>query len=207
MNQTLQLVKERVLTLDPKVVEAYLQSHGWEEDARASSPEAGVYHLPGDTEAEVVVPRDRSLVDYALRLGEVLQALAAVEHRTAWEVLEDLLAPAADSSANSPAASPRGASPEPAVAEKFHDLARRWKQETRFCSSRNQMVNHPAYQEIIRLGNAAVPFLIEDLRAEPHYWFPALQAITGDDPVAPEDRGSVRKMAAAWLDWAGARGL
>src|SRR5258708_7968000 len=117
MNQTLQLVKERVRTLDPKDVEAYLQSRGWEADPRASS-------------------------------------------------------------ANGPTASQRGAAPEPAVADRFHDLARRWKQETRFCSSRNQLVNHPAYQEIIRLGKAAVPFLIEDLRAEPHYWFPALQAIT-----------------------------
>jgi hypothetical protein len=109
MKPTLQLPKERVLALDPKDVEAYLLARGWEADPRASSPAAGVYHRPADADAEILVPRDRGFIDYALRLSEVLQAVAAVEHRTAWDVLEDLSARSADSSANGPAASQRGA--------------------------------------------------------------------------------------------------
>jgi hypothetical protein len=109
MNRTLQLAKERVLALDPKNVEDYLLARGWEADPRTSSAEVGIYHRPGDADAEVLVPRDRSFADYALRLGEVLQGLAAEEHRKAADVLEDLLARAADSSANGPAASPRSA--------------------------------------------------------------------------------------------------
>jgi hypothetical protein len=100
-----------------------------------------------------------------------------------------------------------GGSPEPSVVERFKALAQSWKQETLFCSSRDKMVNHPAYQEIIRMGQTAVPFLIEELRAEPRYWFHALHAITGEDPVAPEDRGFGSRMTAAWLNWAQAHGV
>jgi hypothetical protein len=108
MNRTLQLPKERVLALDPGEVEAYLLARGWEADGKASTSSAGVYHLPGDPEAEILVPRDRGFVDYALRLGEVLQALASTEHRTAWEVLEDLSARQPGSSPNGPATDQQG---------------------------------------------------------------------------------------------------
>jgi hypothetical protein len=106
VNPTLRLPRERVLALDPREVEAYLLAHGWEADPRASSPAAGIYRWPADAEAEVAVPRDRGFVDYALRVSEVLQAVAAAEHRTAWEVLEDFPAPSTDPSANGPAAGP-----------------------------------------------------------------------------------------------------
>src|SRR5262249_49885100 len=104
MNPTLRLPKERLLALDPADVEAYLLARGWEADRKASSAEAGVCHLPADPEAEILLPRDRGFVDYALRLSEVLQALASAERRTAWEVLEALSAPRTDSSPNGPVA-------------------------------------------------------------------------------------------------------
>jgi hypothetical protein len=93
------------------------------------------------------------------------------------------------------------------VGDRVRELAQRWKQETRFWSSRDRIVNHPAYREIIQMGQAAVSLIIEELRSEPRYWFQALKAITGEDPVAPEDRGLVGKMATAWLVWARTRGL
>jgi hypothetical protein len=94
-----------------------------------------------------------------------------------------------------------------AVSDRFGALAARWKRETEFCSSRTKMVEHPAYQEIIGIGRAALPLILEELRADPRYWFSALQAITGEDPVPKEDRGSVRKMADAWLRWGKAHGF
>jgi hypothetical protein len=109
MNPTLQLPKERLLALDSADVEAYLLAGGWELDRQASSRDAGVYHLPADPQAEILLPRDRDLVDYALRLSEVLQALAAAERRRAWEVLEDLSARQAASSPSGLVGGPRGA--------------------------------------------------------------------------------------------------
>jgi hypothetical protein len=108
MNRTLRLPKERVLALDPREVEDYLLARGWEADGKASTAAAGVYHLPADPEAEILVPRDRGFVDYALRLGEVLQALARAEHRTAGEVLEELSVQRKGSHLNGPAAGPQG---------------------------------------------------------------------------------------------------
>jgi hypothetical protein len=69
------------------------------------------------------------------------------------------------------------------------------------------MVAHPAYQAIIGLGAPVVPLLLQDLAREPAHWFEALKAITGEDPVRPEDWGRVRAMAAAWLAWGRSRGL
>jgi len=97
--------------------------------------------------------------------------------------------------------------PASTVADRFQALASRWKRDTRFCSSRTKMVDHPAYKEIVGMGPAAIPLLIEELRTDPRYWFPALHAITGEDPVPAEDRGSVRKMADAWLQWGQAHGF
>ncbi len=93
------------------------------------------------------------------------------------------------------------------IAERFEALAQRWKRETRFCSSTAKLVNHPAYQEIISLGRGVVPLILDELRTDPRHWFPALQAITGENPVAPEDRGILGKMTTAWMEWAHAHGF
>jgi hypothetical protein len=104
------LPRDRVLALDVAKIKAYLAAHGWELDPKASSAEAGVYHLPADPQVEVILlPRDKNLVDYALRLSEVLQALAAAERRTAWEVLEQFSGPHADARPNGVATGKRGA--------------------------------------------------------------------------------------------------
>jgi hypothetical protein len=65
---------------------------------------------------------------------------------------------------------------------------------------------HPAYQQIIGLGPKAVPLIVRSLRNEPDHWFWALKAITGEDPVAVDDRGDLRRMTESWLAWAAARG-
>lgn len=98
-------------------------------------------------------------------------------------------------------------SPASTVADKFHELASRWKRETQFCSSRTKMVDHPAYQEIIGMGREVLPLILEELKTDPRYWFPALHAITREDPVPAKDRGIVRKMADAWLQWGKAHGF
>jgi hypothetical protein len=87
------------------------------------------------------------------------------------------------------------------LAERFRELAEQWKEETSFLSSSTAIVNHPAYQAVIALGPPVVPFLLRELEAEPYHWFEALHAITGEDPVRPEDWGHIGAMAAAWLAW------
>jgi hypothetical protein len=95
-----------------------------------------------------------------------------------------------------------GALSEEALLERrFEELARAWKADSLFMSSVTDMVNLPSYQEIIRMGPPVVPLLLRDLAKEPNHWFMALYAITGADPIPPQDRGNVDRMAAAWLRW------
>jgi hypothetical protein len=68
------------------------------------------------------------------------------------------------------------------------------------------MAKHPAYQEIILMGQQVVPLLLAELRRDPDFWFAALRAITGENPVPPASAGKVKEMARAWIAWGKARG-
>lgn len=90
---------------------------------------------------------------------------------------------------------------EAALEERFCELAQRWHEETAFYSMSWQICDHPAYQEIIAMGNAAVPWILRDLEERGGQWFQALREITGQSPIAEADRGRIAKMTAAWLRW------
>lgn len=92
-----------------------------------------------------------------------------------------------------------------ATANRFRKLAAWWREETALAASALETCTHPAYQQIIGMGQAAVPLILEDLKSEPDHWFWALKAITGQDPVPPEHRGDIRAMSADWLDWGAKR--
>jgi hypothetical protein len=86
-------------------------------------------------------------------------------------------------------------------AGRFQSLAQRWKKDTAHVSNIGKKALHPAYQEIIGMGKAAVPLLLAELRREPDDWFWALHAFTGARPVPAECRGNLKAMADAWLQW------
>jgi hypothetical protein len=90
--------------------------------------------------------------------------------------------------------------------QRFRRLEQTWKTSTAFLSSDEELVNHPAFQEIIRMGEAVVPFMLRDLQDRPRLWVWALPQITGADPVPAGDRGNIAKMSAAWLSWGKAHG-
>jgi len=93
------------------------------------------------------------------------------------------------------------------VEERFQELAQRWKRERGPSSFSRQLAAHPAYQQIIGLGQAAVPLILRELETQPDHWFWALSAITGADPIQVENRGKLRLMAADWIRWGRARGI
>ena len=90
---------------------------------------------------------------------------------------------------------------------RFAELASRWKADVAHLSSIEEMILHPAYQQIIGLGPAALPLILRELEGEPDFWFAALRALTGEDPVKPEQRGRIAEMTDAWLRWARENGL
>jgi hypothetical protein len=106
----------------------------------------------------------------------------------------------------STASAPIPATTSATLETKFRALAARWKAERGPTSSLTELAMHPAYQQIIGMGPAAIPLLLRELEREPDHWFWALKAISGDDPVAPTSRGKVPEMTRAWLDWGRAQG-
>lgn len=93
------------------------------------------------------------------------------------------------------------------IEEIFYSNLTRWKNDTKFTSSTHDLILHPSYQRILGLGPAALPFILRELQENGGHWFWALQAITGENPVPPENTGRVKKMAAAWIEWGRSRGI
>jgi len=89
--------------------------------------------------------------------------------------------------------------PSSPLEQKFHELAGRRRQETRYYSFSRQRALHPAYQQIIGLGWPVVPLLLRELRSQPERWFWALQAITGERPAIGAE--TIPAAAEAWLRW------
>jgi hypothetical protein len=87
----------------------------------------------------------------------------------------------------------------------FAALAERWRRETRFSSSLDEKVLHPAYQSIIAMGRGAVPLVLSELESHHGHWFWALRFMTGEDPV-PQG-SNIAQAREAWLDWGRHKGL
>ena len=88
----------------------------------------------------------------------------------------------------------------------FNLLVVQWEKETSLFSSLDKICMHPAYQRIIGMGEKILPLIFSELEQNPAHWFWALSAITGENPIQPDQRGNLRKMTRAWLDWANSHG-
>jgi hypothetical protein len=103
--------------------------------------------------------------------------------------------------ASVPARQTAAVPPAESVVEKFERLAAAWHKAVAHHSSSRIRDNHPAYQEIIGMGQAVVPLMLRDLEINRRHWFTALAVITGADPIPEEDAGNIPRMAEAWLRW------
>jgi hypothetical protein len=84
---------------------------------------------------------------------------------------------------------------------RFEALAAEWREDTGHLSVDSDITSHPAYLGIIGMGAPVLPLILEDLGKTGDFWFTALEAITGEDPVPLESRGKIKMVANAWLDW------
>lgn len=91
------------------------------------------------------------------------------------------------------------------VEKAFEMYAQLWRDDSTYASSIGDMIQHPAYQAIISLGDEAVPLLLRELERRPDHWFAVLTAITHENPIRPEEEGDIGLMSRAWLRWAEAR--
>src|SRR5579862_4880063 len=72
-------------------VAAYLSSHSWRQERRLGD-RGTVWTAPSDhgDRYEILLPLDHSVADYAYRMADVLQTLAAAEARSQLQILSDL---------------------------------------------------------------------------------------------------------------------
>ena len=89
----------------------------------------------------------------------------------------------------------------PADRKRFDELADQWERDTVLLSSSTQAAKHPAHLEIVNMGEAAVPLILERMKSQGGHWFHALRDLTGADPVDFDDRGKIDAMQASWLEW------
>ena len=92
------------------------------------------------------------------------------------------------------------------VRDRFRRLAEQWKTESRHMSNTAQMAMLRSYQNIIGMGDPAIPLILEEMRLEPDQWFWALEAITLENPVPKDAAGKVEQMTRAWIEWGIQRG-
>jgi uncharacterized protein YukE len=94
------------------------------------------------------------------------------------------------------------------ASDRFATLCDRWKRETRLVSNITKKSIHPAYQQIIAMGYAAVPLILRDLQENgPQDWFWALTTITEENPITEEIAGKMGAMTEAWLTWGVKKGF
>ena len=85
--------------------------------------------------------------------------------------------------------------------QRFMRLATEWKLGRGHSSKLKDQAMHPAYQQIIGMGERAVPLLVEEMKERPDQWDWGIRAITGIDPVPRESWGKLPDIAAAWVAW------
>ena len=89
--------------------------------------------------------------------------------------------------------------------KRFNALADEWIAATRLSSSVVETCMHPAYQQIIGLGPAVLPLVLEDMEQGELHWGWALRVLTGHD--AAEGAGTLPEARAAWTRWGREAGL
>jgi hypothetical protein len=92
----------------------------------------------------------------------------------------------------------------------FDEQVKQWKDETGHWSSVTKAIAHPCYLRIIGLSKASSGreierLLLRELESDPDHWFAALTAVTGQDPVTPEQ--DFDKSVNAWLEWGRTQGI
>ena len=94
----------------------------------------------------------------------------------------------------------------PEIEARFAQLVKMLEPEIWVRSNSATAAQHPAYQEIIAMGESALPLILCQMEECTAHWFPALCAITGADPVPEEMRGKVEEIKAVWQQWGRERG-
>lgn len=113
----MKLPKDRLEAIPPDCLERYLLGHGWERDSATSSEKVAGFCYPSEPDAEALVPLWKGFGDYALRVADVLEMIAAVEQSWTREVFLELENAAKSQPRANQALAHTGNGPAPAAPE------------------------------------------------------------------------------------------
>jgi hypothetical protein len=91
------------------------------------------------------------------------------------------------------------------LAREFEALANEWHAATDHLSIVWQKAMHPAYQQIIGMGQRIVPHILEELESRGGWWFWALESITRENPA--KDSTGRADAIQKWREWSQGRRL
>ncbi len=66
--------------------------------------------------------------------------------------------------------------------------------------------SHPSHQQIIGMGQIAIPFILKEIANQTGHWFHAIRSIVGTTPVPADARGDLNAATTAWLTWGAENG-
>jgi len=85
-------------------------------------------------------------------------------------------------------------------ASEFAKLCEVWQRDTKKLSMLHRIILHPAYQQIIGMGDKVLPHVFKEFETHGGQWIWALSAITGNWSV-PQPGATFRESRQAWLSW------
>ena len=85
--------------------------------------------------------------------------------------------------------------------QQFAELVAAWRTGTAGLSSPRAIAGHSAYERIIDLGEPVIPLILQDMTENGGWWYPALRALTGENPVPESAKGNPPLNDEAWLQW------
>ena len=83
----------------------------------------------------------------------------------------------------------------------FHRSVTKWRSETIYLSLVDEKLLHPAFQNLVALGDDAIDLILKEIETRPDLLYLALQIITGEDPVPASMKGDVRSAVDMWIEW------
>ncbi len=95
----------------------------------------------------------------------------------------------------------------PMTRNEFHVLAAKIKEDTKYDSGFQGIIDHPAHKEIVAEGGGVLKFILQDMQKDPWHWFMALYLITGEKVIKDEHRGRLTEMTNDWLTWGRENGI
>lgn len=84
---------------------------------------------------------------------------------------------------------------------RFRRLVRQWRAATLFSASVRECIEHPKFQEILKMGRKVIHLIIEEIEVQPDPLIAALPLLTGEDPITDRERGNFSAMATVWIEW------